>query len=587
MNARLNRLVVAALGAAMLAGCGGARTLPAATAASIQGTDRVAGAILIRVPSTTSSAARRVHYVAATSRSAKIAIAAGPGCTQCSSPLTIEVSLTTSGVCAASAGAVTCTIPLSLLPGTYAASMGVYNGSLDPQGHVTGNALSENTSFPIPIVSGQANSVGVTLAGVPASIVETIFTPALLYTVTGVQNTTPYTIDRFVGTSANAQIAVHAKDSDGNIIAGPGAPTWTFGVTGAGYSAPTASGNTITLTGPAAMTKARGILTITANSPACANPAANCTRTEQLGMAQTLGIVDYTKNQPFGSVVVSTIGAAAALATVTTGISQPGEITFAPDGTLFAVNFVAQTVTAYKPPYTGIPIVISSTLAPTAAVTDAAGNLYVSNAGGGGSVTIYPPPYTTAPTGTIAAAPCYMLTFDAQGYLWCAYLAKASRYAPPFAGTTPVASVNLPNNAGISAIAITASGALYVADYQNSVVQRYDPPYTAAPTTIGSTLSLPLVKPNSVGFAPNGTVLVGSSSGLGVYKPNGNPIGQITGQVHTVQSIAFDDDGIAWIGNGTGSGPLGVPYPYDGTSIRPLTTNATAFGGSYSMALVP
>jgi sugar lactone lactonase YvrE len=582
--ASVKRIFVVALGAAMLVGCGGGRSLPAPTALSAQGAQRVAGAIVLHVPSRTSSAARRVHYVAGTSNSAKIAIAAAPGCTQCSPPVTLEVSLTSAGLfCVGNPSGTTCTISLSLLPGTYIGSLFVYDGLLDGGGHVTGNTLSENTSFPIPIISGQPNSTGVTLAGVPRVITETILSPTLVYTTVGVQNSTPYTMYRLAGPNVTAQVLVNAKDADGNFIGGAGGPSYSASATGAGYGA-SASGSLITLTAPAAITKARGALTITLNSPGCADPAAVCTRTEQLGMAQTLGITDSgVIGGKKATAYIWTIGATGPRAAVTTGINGPREVAFAPDGTLFVANLNGQTVTAYAPPYAGNPVVIPApgVNQQIAVVTDAAGKLYIGNSGTG-TVTIYPPPYTTA-SGTLAAT-CKVLKFDAHGDLWCGGAGQVLRFLG--GGTFVTASVTLPNNGTVQAIAIAPDGTLYVADINNNVLQRYDPSYTT-PTTIVSTAAVPFGAPFSVGVAPDGTVLVAGSNGLAVYNSTGQPIRSLATPANTALRVALDDDGIAWVTTTPSTSPIGVPYPYDGTGIRPLTTSTTTFIQLRALALTP
>ena len=145
----------------------------------------------------------------------------------------------------------TCTIPLSLVPGTYTGTMSVYDGVPDAQGHVTGKALSANASFPIPIVLGQANAVGVTLDGIPASLVATILTPSTMITRNRVVNGATQTVYRLFGANASAQLALVAKDADGDTIVGPGSPTWTANANPAGFTT-AVNGNTLTLTAPAA-----------------------------------------------------------------------------------------------------------------------------------------------------------------------------------------------------------------------------------------------------------------------------------------------------------------------------------------------
>lgn len=574
-------LGMASLAAALLAGCGGTQSMPQQVVAMTQGGGALPASLVLRVPSSvSSSAARRTRYVAATSKSAKLTIAGSAGCTQCSPAATIEVALSAGGICVAGAGGMTCTIPLSLLPGMYGTGLTVYDGALDAQGHVTGKALSEKTAFPMHVASASTNTTAVVLDGVPASIVQTILTPSSVYTTTGVQNQVPYTIDRIAGTGA--QVALNAKDADGNIIAGPGAPAWTVNATGAGYGA-TLSGNTVAISGPSGPTKARGTLGIAANSPACSDAAALCTLVVQLGMAQTVAIADGSVGT-HGTTFVWNLAAQAASTALTAGINGPVAVAFAPDGTLFVANFLVNSVFAYAPPYTGSPVVITSGISlPRTLITDAAGNLYVGNLGAPTTM-VFPPPYTTATPGKIAAA-AYAMAFDQQGDLWMVTgpSAQVRRYAPPFAGTTPLTTLTVPNpSAGLTtAVAVTPGGTVYACDNANNVVQRYDPPYTAAPT------SIPVASPASVGVAPDGTVLIGGNSGLAVYNGSGQLLRTITAQVNNAQAIAFDDDGTAWVATYQPNGAVGVPYPYDGTALRALNATAGVFKQPSTLAVYP
>jgi hypothetical protein len=89
-------LVTAAL-ASTLAACGGGtgtRNAPVLDDVAGQAPARVAGSIVVRIPTTTTSSTnRRPRYVSPASLSSKVAIAPAQGCTSCSPPVTIEAGL--------------------------------------------------------------------------------------------------------------------------------------------------------------------------------------------------------------------------------------------------------------------------------------------------------------------------------------------------------------------------------------------------------------------------------------------------------------------------------------------------------------
>jgi hypothetical protein len=118
-------------------------------------------------------------------------------------------------------------------------------------------------------------------------------------------------------------------------------------------------------------------------------PIAVCSLTLNISFLEIAAIAD------FQHVAVWPIGGTAPLVTLTTGISTPSAVAFGFDGTLFVGNTGNDTVTAYAPPYTAPPTVISIGIhKPVALAVDAANNLIVANALG--STTLYPPPYKTA-----------------------------------------------------------------------------------------------------------------------------------------------------------------------------------------------
>jgi sugar lactone lactonase YvrE len=557
--------------------CGGAgtTTVPRVAGAEAATAARVPASIVLKIPAASAaSAKRRARYVSIVSRSTKIVVAAAAGCAQCSQTQTLEVQLTgQSSPCTTGPGGTTCTIALSLNPGSYAGSLIVYDGVLDAQGHVTGKTLSENTSFPIAIALGQSNAIGVVLDGVPASLTPTVLTPSTLIIGTKVVNGSATTIYRLIGNSATGQFTVTAKDADGNVIAGAGAPTYTANATN-GFTA-SANGNTMTLNAPPAFTKQTGALTVQANSSACTDPAAVCSIAVPIGFDQIIAVADTGG----GNVSVWPIGASAPSATITTGINGPYSVAFSSDGTLFVANYNNSTVTGYAPPYTGTPFTVSSHVSnPDAIAIDANNDLIVANYGGA-NVTIYPPPYTTTTpvtlnTGSFPAA----LAIDATQHLWIVSSSGALyRYPTPYVagafdkgiGTAPT-TFNHP-----SGIALDSTGRLYVANSGNNNLLRFDPPYSSqAPSaTIPSTVAQPMTQPANVIVGQNDVVLAGSQDGLDVYDAAGNGLGVFSVKFYKPRGEAIDQDGVVWVATGSGNGAVGLPPAYANTNQLQLLSN--------------
>jgi sugar lactone lactonase YvrE len=567
--------VAATIAVSACGGGGATATVPRASGAEAASAARVAASIVLKIPAASAaSAQRRARYVSIVSRSAKFVLAASAGCTQCSPALTLEVLLAGQGSpCSTGPNGKTCTIPLSLNPGTYTGSLIVYDGFLDAQGHVTGKSLSENTSFPITIALSQPNAIGVVLDGVPASLTTTVLTPSTLVIGTKVVNGSATTIYRLIGNAATAQFTVTAKDADGNVIAGAGAPTYTANASN-GFTA-AANGNTMTLNAPSAFTKQTGALTVQANSSACTDPAAVCSIAVPIGFDQIIAVGDTAG----GNVSVWPIGAAAPSATITTGINGPYSVAFASDGTLFVANYNTSTVTGYAPPYTGTPFTVSAHVSnPDAIAIDANNDLIVANYGGA-NVTIYPPPYTTTTpvtlnTGNFPAA----LAIDATQHLWIVSSSGALyRYPSPYVaggfdkgiGTAPT-TFNNP-----SGIALDSLGRLYVANSGNNDLLRFDPPYSSqAPSaTIVSTVAQPMTQPANVIVGQNDVVLAGSQDGLDVFDSGGNGLGVFAVKFYKPRGEAIDQDGVIWVATGSGNGAVGLPPPYTNTNQLQLLSN--------------
>lgn len=589
MRRRMILAAVTLLGVALPA-CGGTGGGSATVTPSRPAQDgqRVSGSIVIHIPSASqasSAALRRIRYVSASSYSTKIGVTAAQGCTQCSSAVTLEVALTpASGLCVTSGTTKTCTIPLNLLPGSYVGTMRAYDGLLDGQGHVTGNPLSENTSFPIVIASGQNNATPVTLGGVPASIQTTVLTPStLMVDSTGGAANTVYRVSTG---GASAQFSFVTRDAQTNIIVGPGTPAFTLAASGGGFNA-SLSGNTVTVTAPATVSRQTGSLTLSSASPACSEPIATCSLNVKLGFVQLMAAADSSR------VLVWPIGGSAPRATLTTGVSTPSAVAFGSDGTLFVANYGNNTVTAYAPPYTAPPAVISTKVSgPVALAVDASNDLIVINKTAG-NMTLYAPPYTGAPfTFSSLANPVdvrvdgnHLWALSGFGYLY--------RYSPPFTGSAPdvVFDGGVSTFGAPAALAIDAGGRPYVADGGKNTIVRFDQPFVShsAPNlTIPDTAGQPITQPRALAVAPDGTIFLATVYGISSYSSSGAPLGAQGGlpPFFSTEVLAVDADATVWFALDLGA-PVGYSPPY---AVGTGTFKAFApsgFNGPNALAIFP
>jgi len=127
----------------------------------------------------------------------------------------------------------TCTLPLNLVVGTYVGSIVLYNGFI-AQGAASGSPISEKTSFPITVALGQPNATAIVLDGVPVSLTTAVTTSSTLFVGSKVVSGQPVTVYRLLGGGSSGQFTITAKDADGNVLVGGGAPTFSANATG-GY----------------------------------------------------------------------------------------------------------------------------------------------------------------------------------------------------------------------------------------------------------------------------------------------------------------------------------------------------------------
>jgi hypothetical protein len=252
----LGVVAIAALGACSGGGGSAPSTIAAGSGASngsSNGSSRSANATLrILVPARTASSnasVRRPQYVSPATASIVGSLSPAGGGTA----TTFAQNLAPSNpICQGSvSSSLTCTLQLTLAPGSYTASFTTYDGTLNGT-TPTGKALSENQSFPVTIVAGQANMIPVTLFGVPATLV--VLPSANLGNAGSLKS--GFTVPNCLGLEAPAldTFTVIGQDADQNFIVGPGAPTPNLSSSSNGVTvtAPTSqSPNVFALSGPA------------------------------------------------------------------------------------------------------------------------------------------------------------------------------------------------------------------------------------------------------------------------------------------------------------------------------------------------
>jgi hypothetical protein len=469
---------------AVLTGCtgeSGSAGLPQVSPSSAAATPAQATAarFVIAVPKPNSGSARAA-YVSPSTQSMTVSIEQAGVVV-----LNQSIGLTpTSTGCASSSAGTTCTFALPLNAGSYTASITTYSGAGG-----SGNALSIAQAVPFTVVADQANQVSLTLNGIPAKLVTTSDGVDAVY--------------------------VEAQDASGNVIVGPGSPTFTAarssGATVAAITQPTQTHpNVISFAPVSGATSGTETIGVTASYPsgtnACAQSGAVCT-------LATAATVSYVSQTLF--------------------VSDDGDNNVAQ----FALPLSSSAEVGDPLPYPPYPL-----------THDAKGDVFVATESPSSTFALISPPYTgirwidttAGEADSIAAAPNGdVIVADTDGTL--------TVYSPPFA--PPVITAAGPNQA--YAVTVDASNNAYVA-YGNNTLSVLAPPYTGAATATVATSSLPI----SVLLSDN-DLIVGEFGPIEVFAlplaSGASPIATITAGVNGAYQMALDPNGNLWIAN-TGGG---------------------------------
>jgi len=549
----MKRVLTFALFGALLAGCGGGGgSTPSTSATTPQGT-KVPVTFRIDVPPGSTAAHRRsAQYISPATTQLVIDVHLS-GYSVPGFPTTVPLTPGSSN-CTTTLSTTYCQFTVNLSFNTYAAIITAEDAN--------GTPLSA-TQVQFTVSNGQT-VFPLTLSGIPAKLQVA---PGAL----AVHGPSPSGFTLYG--SAPQNLVVAALDADGNIIVGPGAPTFTASVvSGSGWSVGTPAStapNLLAITPPG--TNGSGAtVQVTANYPdyTCQDAGAVCTTSfaikndiQQLWVADFSNSVVREYTPPYTGVVSTTI---------TNGLNLPSALALDAAGDLFVLNYGSQSVTEYQGSYAGAPSVsiTAGIQVPYAMVVDGSRNVFVANAGSN-SVTVYAPPYNAVTT-TISSGISfpYALALDGSGNLFIANNATStvSEFAPPYTGAAVATITNgvyLP-----VALTLDAAGELFVAN-QNGSVTVYEPPYTGSPTVIQSGIDLA----DGLLVDPSGTLFVANESSAEVTyyaAPYSNLTGTISGGLASPAALALDGAGNLLVANrGTGTVYEYAP-PYNGAPIASI-----------------
>lgn len=404
-----------------------------------------------------------------------------------------------------------CAFEVKLSPAKgYVASFTTYDG-LNGSGNVL--SLAQNMGF--NVVRGQSTVVGLTMDGVPKSVL--IF--------------------------ADGRDAFYADvlDADRNMILGDGAPT--IRASGAGPTVvtitqpPAAAPNTITLV-----------------------PTSGKAGIETIGLAAS-----YAPGTTNGC---AEAGAVCSFPDVATATSEQE---------LFLTNYydvASSSVLGFSVPFTSAKQLPNITIAmsyPFAPVLDDSDNLFIPQYGNPGSLYEYAPPYNTVTASSSGLANSQGIAIASGGDVFVTGT-NLYEYTPPYTAA-PTTFAGLSNS---QSIAVDSSDHLYVGS--GSTLQVFAPPYTSASTpeysvALASASSYPIVTSGNklyVGEANNVQVF-----NLPITGNNPAAAATISDGVYYAYDLAFDASGNLYVANFRGGG---VPYGNGSITVydAPITNGEAA-----------
>lgn len=459
-------------GVVMLAACGGGGGGHSALLPVPQATTQSAGSarFVITIPKM-SSTSKRPAYISPSTQSLTLVVKQGA-----TTVVNQTASLTpTSSGCTSTLASTQCVLMISLAPGSYTATITTFDGAAG-----AGNILSSGQNIAFTIVAGQANTVALTLDGVPASYLVV----ATSSSVTG-SMASGFAI---AGIDESPQgFIVEALDADGNTIVGPGAPSYALSVTsGAGWTATnpaTTTPNNFTVTSPA--TGSTATIKATASFPdiACSALTTACSTTfTYASTAQTLFVVNCGNvnctTSSGDKVLIYAPPYTGAPTVVTSSLNGPVAAALDNSKNLWVVNAGNTTVTEYASPYTGAAIrTVAVASHPNGVAFDALNDLIVSSEQG--EVQIFPFPYTSSTSIVSSSDPMPPVALDASSNMFISEDGIPTGFAVLAASAyvTQTASLNAPGNVGC--MHVSSSGVAYFTLPIAGAGAIAQPPYTS------------------------------------------------------------------------------------------------------------
>jgi hypothetical protein len=497
-------LVMVLAGAGILTACGGgsgsmtgpSQPIPAAPSEALT-------PLTLRIdrPASATNAVKRAQYVSPATQSLVYVITdpSGNAVTGGSG----YVNLTTASNYCSSAGALqplTCSVSLPIAiaqTGTYTFNVATYDAqqsaSCTPAGTpACSGTLLSRASIGSTLTVGAANSVSLTLAGVPASI--RIFPASNLTMTSG----TTFSI---AGAGAHPFLA-QALDADGNVIVGTGAPSFTISLSGfpGTLTQPSSSSpNQFSITPPSSFTSSLGTLTATASygtgsTDGCAQSGAVCSASATIEMRELLAF------NGFNGVELVADGYRQPIQTFS-GVLSKGS-TFDSNGNLFSVGLAK----VYEFP---VPF---ATASPSASVanpagsnvarvfSDASSHIFTVGSALGGTLERYPSPLA-APT-TLWSNSADDGAIDSAG--------NAVLAAGGLVIVAPAGSAQTISNAtaDYQIVAVRSDDAIAAWDLSNGVIDLYTKPYGSTPNA-----SVPFTDVvRGMAFDPSGNLYIADAT---------------------------------------------------------------------------
>lgn len=248
---------------------------------------------------------------------------------------TADLTINSAG-CTSSLASVVCTLTIpGLQPGNYTATLTTYD-----QTGGAGNVLSAAQAVAFTITAGASNTISLTMSGVPASTI-------ILSTGQLIQRNSSGGYD-LLGQGPRTFI-VESLDADDNIIAGPGAPTFTISQTSGslGVTVPSATTssapNTFTITPPTSYASGTATISVTPTftgqaTNGCTQSGANCSAASvSVDMAVLIYVV---VSKPSGVITgYNDEGVTEVPPGSFPGLNGPGNVAYDPsNGFLYVIN---------------------------------------------------------------------------------------------------------------------------------------------------------------------------------------------------------------------------------------------------------